>query len=143
MKEFIATLSSVPPVELLLSRLDKVKPNGTGKFLACCPAHADKSPSLSIKENPDGSVLIHCFAGCLDESVVNSVGLQLSDLFVPTSGFDRQAYARRKADEERRAKHDHNRLILSIAKSDVDNGKTLSGPDLKLVNAILEGHKNG
>ena len=36
---------------------------GQGSYTACCPAHDDKTPSLSITEISDG-VLIHCHAGC-------------------------------------------------------------------------------
>lgn len=31
---------------------------------ACCPAHDDHSPSLSISTGDDGRLLLHCFAGC-------------------------------------------------------------------------------
>lgn len=34
-----------------------------GQFLARCPAHDDKTPSLSVKQNGD-KILLHCFAGC-------------------------------------------------------------------------------
>lgn len=37
---------------------------GRGKWTACCPAHNDRSPSLSIREEAAGRVLVHCFAGC-------------------------------------------------------------------------------
>lgn len=37
-------------IDKLTSRLDGVKSNGYGKYLARCPAHDDKSPSLAIKE---------------------------------------------------------------------------------------------
>jgi hypothetical protein len=63
----------------LLSKLDKVKPNGQGKYLACCPAHPDKSPSLAIKF-VDDRILIHCFAGCQVSEIVGAVGMSLSDL---------------------------------------------------------------
>jgi putative DNA primase/helicase len=33
-------------------------------WMACCPAHDDKTPSLSIREGLDGTLLVHCFAGC-------------------------------------------------------------------------------
>lgn len=45
-----------------------------------CPAHADGTASLSIKES-DGKILITCHAGCSTESVLSSLGLKLSDLF--------------------------------------------------------------
>jgi len=46
----------------LLGRLNKVKSTGRNSWLACCPAHDDRSPSLSIKEEADGHILLHCFA---------------------------------------------------------------------------------
>jgi hypothetical protein len=33
-------------------------------FMALCPGHDDRSPSLSVRQLPDGFVLLHCFAGC-------------------------------------------------------------------------------
>ena len=33
-------------------------------WLARCPAHADRGPSLSLANAPDGRLLLHCFAGC-------------------------------------------------------------------------------
>lgn len=65
----------------LLSRLNKVRPSGHGSWLACCPAHADRHPSLAVREADDGKVLVHCFAGCSIQEVVSAVGLQLADLF--------------------------------------------------------------
>lgn len=69
------------PIELVLSLLSGVKKSGVG-FMACCPAHDDRSPSLSVKEGDDGRVLIHCFAGCSFNEVVESLGLNPADLFV-------------------------------------------------------------
>lgn len=70
-------------VDRLLSKLDKVKPTGQHRWQARCPAHADKGPSLSIRETDDGRVLVHCFAGCTVHEIVQAVGLELSDLFPP------------------------------------------------------------
>ena len=67
----------------LLSRLDKVRRTGQGRWLACCPVHDDKIPSLSIRETMDERVLIHCFAGCTVHEIVSAVGLDISDLFPP------------------------------------------------------------
>jgi len=71
----------VRPVDKLLSRLDRVTERSGGQYLACCPAHEDKSPSLSIKEVDGGRVLVYCFAGCTAAEVCASVGLELRDLF--------------------------------------------------------------
>ncbi len=68
-------------VNLLLSRLQKVKPNGRDKWLACCPAHEDRSPSLAIRVADDGRLLVHCFAGCGAADVIAAVGLDFVDLF--------------------------------------------------------------
>ena len=69
--------------ETLISRLDKVRPTGRGTWIACCPAHADKTPSLTIRETDDGKVLLHCFAGCTALEIIDAVGLEMSDLFPP------------------------------------------------------------
>lgn len=68
-------------VEQLLSRLDGVRENGRGRWLARCSGHEDRSPSLSIRELDDGRVLVHCFAGCTVDEVVGGAGLELQDLF--------------------------------------------------------------
>lgn len=66
-------------LDILLSRLNKVRKQGRG-YIACCSAHPDKTPSLSV-EMKDGKILLHCFAGCSSLEIVESVGLTMSDLF--------------------------------------------------------------
>lgn len=65
----------------LLDRLDGVRQSGAGRWIARCPAHEDRSPSLSVREVEDGRTLLHCFAGCETEAVLSAVGLTLGDLF--------------------------------------------------------------
>jgi len=49
-------------------------------WTVCCPAHDDKTPSLSI--TPEGGrVLLHCFAGCEPLAVLRALGLTWRDLF--------------------------------------------------------------
>lgn len=69
------------PSVLLLPKLNGVKPRSTGSWIARCPAHEDKSPSLAIRECSDGTILLKCFAGCGAADIVAAVGLELSDLF--------------------------------------------------------------
>jgi len=67
--------------DLLLSRLERVRQTGAGRYVASCPAHKDKSPSLSILFHDDKRILMHCFAGCHIEEVVGAIGVAMSDLF--------------------------------------------------------------
>lgn len=67
-------------VDTFLARFDKVRQGRPGEWVACCPAHADRSPSLSIKEN-GGYWLVHCFGGCEIADVLERAGLLFSDLF--------------------------------------------------------------
>ena len=63
----------------VLDRLEQVT-GGVGKWMACCPAHNDKSPSLAVSEGDD-RVLVHCFAGCETTDVTAAIGLNVADLF--------------------------------------------------------------
>lgn len=65
----------------LLSQLHKVKRTGRESWVACCPAHSDKTPSMTITEKDDGRVLLHCFAGCSVDSILGAVGLTFDDLY--------------------------------------------------------------
>lgn len=67
-------------IERLLDRLDGVKQTGHGKYLARCPAHDDRSPSLAIKDCGDGRILLHDFAGCETEDVLSALGLTFADV---------------------------------------------------------------
>src|SRR5262249_3093790 len=65
--------------EQVLSRLSKVRKVGS-QYKALCPAHADKNPSLSIKQGDD-CVLLRCHAGCDNQQIVDALGLRMADLF--------------------------------------------------------------
>lgn len=81
------------PIDNVLSRLEKVRSRQAGQWSARCPAHADKGPSLSVRETPDGAVLVHCFAACEVSAIVSAMGLDMQDLFPPR---DKPANAPRK-----------------------------------------------
>lgn len=71
-------------IENILSRLDKVRRTGPDRWIACCPAHEDRSPSLAIRECDDGRILCRCFAECSFESIVAAVGLDMAEWFPPS-----------------------------------------------------------
>jgi hypothetical protein len=67
-------------IERFLERLDKVRKSGKG-YIACCPVHGDKNPSMSVTEK-DGKVLCYCFScGASGLEVADAIGLPAGALF--------------------------------------------------------------
>jgi hypothetical protein len=54
------------------SRLEGIRPSGDG-YVARCPAHDDRSPSLSVSVSDDGKLLLHCHAGCDQQAVLDAI----------------------------------------------------------------------
>lgn len=76
-------MSLNPKLDDLISRLKQVTRNGNG-WEACCPAHDDRRPSLSIAESDDGKILLTCHSnGCVPANIMQCCGLFASDLFPP------------------------------------------------------------
>jgi hypothetical protein len=68
-------------IDKVLDRLDGVKRTREHRWVAKCPAHLDKSPSLSIREMEDGRILVYDFGGCPAGDVLAAIGLRMADLF--------------------------------------------------------------
>jgi hypothetical protein len=117
-------------LDAMLSRLTQVK-GRNGNYVACCPAHEDRKPSLAVKEE-DGKIILHCFAGCSVENIVGAVGMDMTDLFPPKEKVD---YAR-PAPKVKFFATDLLRVIaleaaiVSVAAYDMSKGKTLPQHDL-------------
>jgi hypothetical protein len=71
-----------------------------GGWMARCPAHDDRDPSLSIRDAHHGKVLVRCHAGCDQGQVISA--LCSSGLW----------------DEKGRHHHRFNRLVPRIAAND-------------------------
>ena len=85
--------------------MDMVKKTGAGKYSALCPCHAEKTPSLVIKED-DGNVICHCFGcGANGVDVVNALGLDISELFKEKNAMTKSSapYNRPTQQEQERA----------------------------------------
>lgn len=79
------------PLDKLLAALDQTGKKWrrvNGQTMAQCPAHDDRTPSLSIRESSDGTLLLKCFAGCENVDVVAAVGLRMADLFAAEYRYD-------------------------------------------------------
>ena len=77
-------------IENLLSRLQKVKSTGRGRWMCSCPSHADKSPSMHILLADDGKILINCKAGCGTYEILRSIGLDWEDVMPEKATHHRQ-----------------------------------------------------
>lgn len=76
-----------------INRLDKAKETSPGQYMACCPAHNDKTPSLAVSEK-DGNIVLHCHCGCKSEDVVTAMGLSMQDLFAENKTNDKPQFLR-------------------------------------------------
>lgn len=120
--------------DALLSRLDAVKRTGTNRYIARCPAHNDRHPSLSVRELDDGRVLLHCWAGCDVASILDGVGLTW-DAIMPPRAVDHHVRRERRPYRA----HDilaciaHEALIVAIAASDIARGIAITDPDRERV----------
>jgi len=115
-------------VDDILNRLDQVTPTGNGKWIARCPAHQDKSPSLSIADTGTRT-LIHCFAGCEAADVLAAVGLGWRDLYRDEWKAAREAAAHQRVKLPRSDPLDVERKIIEIVKAKLDRDETLSAED--------------
>lgn len=81
-------------VKEFLGRLEGVR-RSSGGWMARCPAHEDRNPSLSVHE-VNGTILLKCFAGCAFDEIVAALGLEKQDFFAgsgnarerPLAAFD-------------------------------------------------------
>lgn len=124
----------------VLSRLEKVRKKGKDKWLACCPAHNDRDPSLAIAFGEEGRLLLHCHAGCSATDVFSAIGLTWDDLF-PEGKLQRHrasllrfvAPKRSQGNEDRRM----DALIVEMGSATVSKGKRLSQSDKATLKASL------
>lgn len=69
-----------------------------GQWIAKCPAHPDKHPSLSIREGKKG-VMVTCRAGCDLKAICSEAGIRVRDLFYD-SRIGKDVIERLTLDEE-------------------------------------------
>jgi putative DNA primase/helicase len=74
--------------------------------MCCCPAHEDRSPSLSVGMTRDGRPLVHCFTGCSQVAVIDALrsrGLWEGDAKVDPSypGYLTRPHDGHSSDDER------------------------------------------
>ena len=125
--------------DTLLNTLVKVKQTNHSTWIACCPAHDDRNPSLAIREVDDGRTLIHCFAGCSPNEILEAVGLSFDDLY-PTSCPDITHKPLRKVFDANTALlllQFESSLVLAHTKK-MEHGEIISSHDLDRLSKAVE-----
>jgi hypothetical protein len=121
-------------VDAFLAQLQKVR-GSNGHWIACCPAHDDRTPSLTIAEGQDGRVLVHCFGGCPVEAVVGAVGMTLSDLMPEGAPLEPSRKMRIPAPDVLRAMS-FSATMVAIYAADMAKGVQLTPEDKAKLFAI-------
>jgi len=121
-------------IENILGSLDNVRKSGNSKWRAPCPVHKGKDRNLMISERSDGSVGCYCFVcGAGGPDVMQSLGLDLKEIFAPDSEYQRPVITNKMQEEETM-----DRLVIEMAK--VNPPKTLEDTRrVQLAQARLEG----
>lgn len=122
----------ISPIDLILPLLTKARQRQPGQWSACCPGHDDKRPSLSVRETPEGAVLVHCFSGCSADAVVAALGLSLADLFPPRrlSGNEPKRQPRLLTAGQALELLDRESNLVAVAAASVTRGAVLNQQDL-------------
>lgn len=116
-------------VDFLLGRLSRVKARGSDQWMACCPAHEDRTASLSIKSMEDGRVLLHCFAGCTADDILGSVGLEFGDLFPERIGHYIPPTRNRIPPGDLLRIVERELMVVAVVASDIESGKSVAPED--------------
>jgi hypothetical protein len=121
-------------VTQLLDQLDGIRSIGPNRWIARCPAHDDRRPSLTIREMDDGMALVHCWSGCEFSEIVRAVGLKPSDLFppkpLPVGEYRQKGHRKPFPAADILAAVANKALIAATAVRDVANGRSLSDVDI-------------
>lgn len=80
-------LIALKPTQETIDIVAALKGRWHGSYAMCvCPAHADRTPSLSVRQGERG-ILVHCFAGCRSDDVLREIGRTKPILNSPSPGY--------------------------------------------------------
>lgn len=122
------------PAEKVLERATGVRRTGEGRWIFKSPNRTDRTASVSMRELPDGKVLLHDFGGDDVATVLCGLGLEMEDLFPdrlePTPAPRRRSLIA-PADALRIAAEEV--ALVAVAAANVSHGVQLTDADLQRV----------
>ena len=106
----------------ILERLENTR-QWKGQWIASCPAHKDKEPSLRIKQLEDGRILLKCWAGCHARAITNAVGLDMRVLYPQSPASQKPKHTPGWIKAKQAAEQQQARLKIAMFNADFKNGR--------------------
>lgn len=125
-------------IETILSRVQKVRKSSSNSWMACCPAHEDKNPSLSIRDLGDGRILLNCLAGCETLDVLGAVGMEWSDVMPEKVAHHVPPVKQRIYPSDALRVIQFEARIVMMAAYTMRKGEQLAGDDLARLELAME-----
>ena len=110
-------------IEEFMKKLEGVREDHPGQYSAKCPAHDDKTASLSVGKGRDNRIVVHCHAGCDHRDILAAMGLSEADLFDDSRKPVREAKQSRRKIVARYDYIDENGALLNQKTRWVEDGK--------------------
>ena len=110
-------------IEEFMKKLEGVRHPHPGQYSAKCPAHDDKTASLSVGKGRDNRIVVHCHAGCGHRDILAAMGLSEADLFDDSRKPVREAKQSRRKIVARYDYIDENGALLNQKTRWVEDGK--------------------
>jgi len=116
-----------------------IKQTGNNRYLARCPVHNEKTPSLMVTILDDGKTIAHCF-GCGADgiAVVEALGLTTSDLFPYDDNFNNGEYQQKKQNIFKRAEFMSDYQLIQLGEAQLKNKKPFTVHDKTVFKAAID-----
>lgn len=138
------SLSLRPLDRLRAAGLRGERRSGGGLRFDCSVGHSSRG-TLSVREGEDGTLYLHCFAGCTPAEVLAPLGLTLADLFperiLPATPEQRRLARQAMRESDWRAALavlEREAAVVEIAGHHLAGGLSLSADDLQRLAAAVE-----
>jgi len=125
-------------IDIFLTALDRVKKTGFNKWIACCPVHNDKTPSLAIRLVEGDRLLFHCFGcGANGIEICKSLNINPEELFPPRLENHKRERVPFPAEQILSALV-HEVGIVTAASHAIANGEKLNANDVRRIETARE-----
>jgi len=73
-----------------------IKQRTKNMYRGTCPNHSsERNQNLCVFLNDNGGLAVYCHAGCLQDEIMDGIGLPVNTLYPPRGNFDNEEYKKR------------------------------------------------